>query len=352
MKETLKNILAEKLNRHIDQKNDFSVVMLPDFFLDHFVNINSYKTAIKEIKNIYMQGGGNIPKYYHSIQQGGNAANTALALGRLKINVDLICRTNHFGGFLLNYFLGQQGVNLDHVKKDGDLASTVALEFGEKHVNVMLNDPGSLADFSFESLDKKDLQKISNSDLVGIVNWNQNKYGTNLAERLFEFAKKNNVKTFFDSGDPTHRKQDIDELLKKVVFSENLDFFSLNENELKHYSGNYKLEKENDFLNALEDLGDKSSTQLELHTSNFSCTYKKNKYTLVPSFKIKKIYRTTGAGDAWNAGCIFSSLAGFEDYERLLFSNALAGCYVSSQNGEHPDIKEVIKFIKKTDLRK
>jgi sugar/nucleoside kinase (ribokinase family) len=341
----IKNSLLEKL-KQIKEIESFNVVMLPDFFVDHFVTIDSYESGLENIKKIYDQGGGNIPKYPHVIQQGGNAANTALGLSRLGVNVDLICKTNKLGGFLLKKFLGTYGVNLDGVKTDGELSSTVALEFGQDHVNVMLNDPGSLADFSFDTLDEKDLEKISKSDIVGVVNWSQNKVGTELAEKVFSFAKKNNVKTFFDSGDPAHRKEDISELLEKVVFSEKLDVFSLNKNELKHYTGMYNLNDKNDFLYAVDSLNEKASCRLDIHTSDFACSFKKNKEkTVVPTLDLKNIVKATGSGDSWNAASIFGELIGLNDKERVLFANCFAGFYISNSSILPPDLEEIITFI-------
>lgn len=345
----IKENLLEKLKQlDIEEVEKLKVVMLPDFFVDHFVSIDSYDNGIKQIKKIYDQGGGNIPEYPHAIQQGGNAANTALGLSRLGVNVDLICKTNKLGFFLLDRFLGSYGVGLESVKNDGKLASTVALEFGEDHVNVMLNNPGSLADFGFETLDDKDLELISNCDLVGVVNWSQNEIGTELAERVFSFAKKYNVKTFFDSGDPAHRKEDIPELLEKVVYNENLDIFSLNENELKHYTGLYDLKDKNDLLNALDSLSKKTSARLELHTSDFACTIRRNgKKSVIETLDLKKLVRATGSGDTWNAGCIFGELIGLKDAERVLFANCFAGCYISSTDTIHPTLERIIDYLKK-----
>jgi sugar/nucleoside kinase (ribokinase family) len=127
--------------------------LLPDFFVDHFVYIKNKDAAIKKISDIYEQNGGNIPNISQNIKQGGNAANTALALQKLGINSHLICKTDKFGFYLLKYFLGRYGVKLTNVKTDGELAITTALEFGDSHVNVMMGDTGSVANFSFEYLE-------------------------------------------------------------------------------------------------------------------------------------------------------------------------------------------------------
>ena len=187
------------------------------FFLDHFLMLNEFENDFSRIKEILFQGGGNIPGITQKISQGGNSANTALALARLGLSPHLICRTDKLGFHLLEYFLEKNSVDISHVKTDGKLAITTALEFGEKHTNVMIGDTGSVSDFSFDLLDEKDKDLISKADMVCVTTWNLNKNGTDLAKRVFELAKKHNTRTFFDTGDPSPRKEDIPTLINNVL---------------------------------------------------------------------------------------------------------------------------------------
>ena len=91
---------------------------------------------------------------------------------------------------LLQYFLGSISVDLSGVKTDGNLAITTALEFEEHHTNVMIGDPGSVAEFSFDLLNDHDCELITSADLVGVTNWNLNRYGTDLACKVFETGKE------------------------------------------------------------------------------------------------------------------------------------------------------------------
>jgi sugar/nucleoside kinase (ribokinase family) len=346
LNEALKTKLLGRL-KQLEKKNlaDFNVVLLPDFFVDHFLTMDEFEISFNRIKDIHLQGGGNLPGISQKIHQGGNAANTALALATLGIRSHLICRTDEFGLHLLEYFLGANGVDLSGVKTDGKLAITTAMEFGEKHTNVMIGDTGSVSDFSFDSLNEKDLDAISNSDMTCLLNWTLNKNGTELARKTFGFAKENNVKTFFDTGDPSARKNEISELIKRVLADKNLDILGLNENELLHYS-NIKTSSDEDVVNAAVSLKEKINARLDLHTANFACTVDK-KYTIIPTLKLSKIYRSTGAGDAWNAGDIFAELLDFDDDERLMFANSVAGHYISSSEPVHPTLGKIIEFISK-----
>ncbi|MEF8879366.1 MAG: carbohydrate kinase family protein [Candidatus Thermoplasmatota archaeon] len=353
MDKNLKNKLIEKLEKfRIEEISDSNIVMLPDFFVDHFLYLDDFEKEFERIKKIYGQGGGNAPGVNQDIRQGGNAANTSLALARLGVNVDLICRTSEFGKNLLDYFLGKHGVNLEKVKSDGELAVTTAMEFGEKHVNVMVGDTGSVADFSFDRLDEEDLEKISQSDIVGVMNWSLNRRGTDLAEKVFKYAKKRGVKTFFDTGDPAHRERDIPNLFENVISSKNLDIIGLNENELKHYTGYDVFKDQNELIDAAVSLKKRVSARVDLHTCDLSCSIKnEGEKFYIPAVTLSSIKRATGAGDSWNAGNLFGELAGLDDEERLLFANYFAACYISDTRILHPDLEEVIDFIRKNELK-
>jgi sugar/nucleoside kinase (ribokinase family) len=334
----LKRRLNDKLDK-IDTKylSDFHVVLLPDFFVDHVLTMEGFETVFSKIKDIYRQGGGNLPGVTQRIHQGGNAANTALALSRMGISSHLICRTDELGLHLLRFFL--RDVDL-RVKTDGKLAITTAIEFGEKRVNVMIGDSGSVSNFNFQKLDESDLEIISNSDVVCVVNWTLNREGTSLAKEVFKYAKKYNVKTFFDSGDPSHRKHDIPELKKEVLSSKNLDILGINENELRHYSS-----LKDDIIDSAVSLSKELHARIDLHTKNLACTIDKGNVTIVPTFKLK-VLRTTGAGDLWNAGDLFAELLEFEDDERLLFAHLTAGYYISSPYPKPPSLHEIKNFLK------
>lgn len=337
--QTLQGIDRENLQR-------FHVVMLPDFFVDHFLSLETVEQTFADVTTVAAQGGGNLPGITQKIHQGGNAANTALALARLGITAHLICRTDALGLHLLQHFLGKNGVDLSGVKTDGALAITTALEFRKNHANVMIGDPGSVADFTFELLNERDLGLIAHADLVGIVNWNLNQYGTMLACNVLETAKKYGVKTFFDSGDPSPRVADIPELMKRVLTKPRLDIFGLNENELRYYS-NGTATTQDEMIQAVVSLKKKIPARLDLHTSQFSCSFQTTP-TIVPTLSLPTMYRSTGAGDAWNAANIGAELLKFKDDERLMFANLFAGLYISSPEPIHPTIDMVINSIKKT----
>jgi sugar/nucleoside kinase (ribokinase family) len=336
---TLQTINREKLP-------EFHAVMLPDFFVDHFLSLETVEKTFNAVQSIARQGGGNLPGIKQQLHHGGNAANTALALARLGITSHLICRTDALGMHLLKYFLEKEGVDLSGVKTDGALAITTAMEFGADHTNVMLGDPGSVADFSFERLTDHDHQLLATADVVGVVNWNLNRSGTTLASKVVETAKKHGVKTFFDSGDPSPRVQDIPELMSCVLMNPYVDVIGLNENEIRYYSKSTGTTQE-DLMNAARMLKKKIPARIDIHTAQFSGTIHKT-CTVVPTLTLSTLYRSTGAGDAWNAANLFADLLEFADDERLLFANIYAGHYITSPTPNHDTIETILNSIKKT----
>ncbi|PNX49240.1 MAG: hypothetical protein BV459_00490 [Thermoplasmata archaeon M11B2D] len=345
MELSLQKRLLQRL-QDIDRKNlpDLHVVMLPDFFVDHVLRFDSLEQTCDDIRTIAEQGGGNIPGIPQQIHQGGNAANTALGLARLGIRSHLICQTDPFGFYVLEYFLGKNGVDLSGVKRNGALALTTVIELQKQHANIMLGDPGSVATFAFEQLTNHDYELIASANLVGVTNWNLNHFGTDLAYKVFEMAKKHNVRTFFDSGDPSPRRHEIPTLVKKVLMNPNLDIFGLNENELRYYSQSDCMTQA-EMITAAETLKKNIPARIDLHTSFFSSSVHSTS-TVIQTIPLSTIYRLTGAGDAWNAANIFADLLGFADDERLLFANIAAGQYISSSAVIHPTIDMVINYIK------
>src|SRR4030042_6892466 len=91
LEEKLKIRLLDKL-KQIDKQNlkELHVLLIPDFFVDHFIYLDEFENTFNRIKNIHQQGGGNLPGIKQRIHQGGNAANTALSLAKLGIKSHLI----------------------------------------------------------------------------------------------------------------------------------------------------------------------------------------------------------------------------------------------------------------------
>jgi len=344
------------------QANEFRTVVMPDFFFDRFVRYDrSFDQFAKEASDVIGRKGGSIDKVKQVDFRGGNAANTTAALATLGASVCPIIETDTLGVALLEHYLKPLDVDLSHLTARGKSPITTALEFMQEgnRVNLMLRDTGSLANFGPKNLTSKDYQLLAAGDVVCVFNWaGTRRCGTELAETVFHFVKTTGKgKTYYDTADPTPNKDEIPSLVKRVLSKDIVDTLSLNENEVVQYAAcisprqvsvlrkeQKKLEKL--ALSCAAVLSENLSARIDLHTTAYSATFRKNmKPRIVSSFKIK-VYRATGAGDAWNAGNIYADQQGFPDETRLAFANAVAAYYVSSARPIHPTLKQLRRFLK------
>jgi ribokinase len=232
-----------------------------------------------------------------------------------------------------------EGVDISHVSRDGLLAFTTAIEL--KGANIMLSDQGSLADFGPDSLTESDMELLRQADFVCISDWGLNNKGTELVQFVFGLVKTEGCgRTFFDPGDPSPKKakagEEIHTMRKSILKEDLVDILSVNENEVERYGG-------------LDEL--RQWCRVDLHTENLSASYYSDKETRqIPAFEIEP-KRLTGAGDAWNASDILGEVLGLTDELRLLLANAAAGFYISGIDCRHPQIKDIIEFVKCIGLR-
>lgn len=345
------------------KQGKFSVVVMPDFFLDRFVSYEKdFEHFSRAVLDVASRKGGSIDGIRQLEIRGGNAANTAAALATLGARVYPLIHTSPLGLNLLKFYLQQYNLDLSHVKYDGKTSITTALEFlhNDKRANVMLRELGSLTDFDSASLNSDDYQILAEANYVCIFNWaGTYKHGTELAQTIFKYVKNNGkAKTYYDTADPLPNRDKIPMLMKKVLQTDLVDILSLNENEAIIYASQLEpeklraLEKQHKKLDRLaiesaKILASHLSSRIDVHTTTFSATLAKDKKpTIVPTLDVP-VKRVTGAGDSWNAANIYSDANKFADKFRLAFANAFAAYYITSQRTEHPTLDRLMKFIQK-----
>ncbi|MFA5860521.1 MAG: carbohydrate kinase family protein [Candidatus Thermoplasmatota archaeon] len=339
--------LADKLTE-LDPAR-FHVVTLPDFFLDHFVRVPAWQRTLPSWEAVHARGGGNVPTPGQHFQAGGNAANTALALARLGVRVHLITRTSAFGRVYLEQTLGRSGVDIQHVKGDGALAVTTALEFqDDPPANLMLSDPGSVAQFGPEELDANDWTLLEAADLVLLANWSQNERGTALVSEVARRSRASGTLSMLDTGDPSVRgvgaSAGLRDLRERLLPLADLDVYALNENELRQLVARDLKDAPAELKAARELAAVRGSGTLDLHTARSAASFEDGEEHVVPTFRVGPL-RVTGAGDAWNAGDILGRLADLGASERLTLANAVAGLYVSGKDALAPRLTDVISFL-------
>jgi sugar/nucleoside kinase (ribokinase family) len=339
---------------------EVSVVVMPDYFFDRFLNLNCEpETFLKMVSCVVERKGGSIDGIAQKDFRGGNAINTASALANLGVKVTPIVCTDKLGFRFIRFYLKSSKISFSHIKIVENPSITTAMEFKARNgkTNVMLRDVGSLADFGPQNLNSEDFEAIEKADYVCVFNWaGTREFGTQLAETVFHHAKtRGRGKTYYDTADPTPNKGKTRELLRKVLQTSLVDILSLNENEAVFYASQLtpKIKRSMESL-SFEELAKESAeflaknfkARIDLHTTNFAATFSKNGKTLVPAFKVP-VLRVTGAGDAWNAGNIIGDAYRLSDGARLTLANAVAAYYISNPEGKHPTRKGLIKFCDK-----
>ncbi len=335
-KGNIKNLIGklEKENKNFGGKK--YAVFMPHFCIDLLAKFKGNFSLLTSSTHFETK---------NTIKEGGKATNSAFALASLEISSAIIAKTNEAGFALLKNFKSKnklKNLDISHIKTDGKLASTCAIEMPDK--NIMLSDAGSLKNFGIALLSTDDFELLKHSEFVSISDWALNEKGTELAEKVFKFAKRNNVQTFFDPGDPTPKiksdnakniknTKNIAKEIKEIL--NHTDFLSVNEDEFKFY-----------------ELGDfKGETKIIEHTANFSSIIKKGEtIAKIPSFDVD-VKQLTGAGDTFNSGFIFGDMGNFEEKEKLILGNAAAAYYISNPKARHANIKDIIKFLKTAKIK-
>jgi sugar/nucleoside kinase (ribokinase family) len=336
---------------------EFRVVVMPDFFLDRLITYEgSPKDFAKAVDEVVRRKGGSIHGVRQTELRGGNAANTAAALAKLGAKVYPIINTSRLGLHLLKFYLEPLGVDLSHVKTQGDLALTTAFELlyeGER-VNVMMSTLGSLPDFGLNSLTKEDFKALQQADYVCVFHWAcTRRFGTELAEEVFRYVKEEGRgKTYYDTSDPTPNLEAISNLMNRILLGKHVDVLSVNENEAFWYASQLseninllrqKLKPEELATECARILAKHLSARIDLHTTTFAGSFTQKGEVIVPAFKVQ-VLRSTGAGDAWNAGNIFGDAVNLPDACRLTFANAVAAYYISNPAAEHPTLPQLTEF--------
>ncbi|MFX1415902.1 MAG: carbohydrate kinase family protein [Promethearchaeota archaeon] len=344
--------IIQALEKHIDFGRP---VIMPDFYVDHFVIAGSFEEFVEGLQVLAEQGGGNLLGNRQFIRRGGNAVNTASALLSLGMNPVVIVTTDEYGSMVLPTLVSPD-LDLSHVHTDGRLSSTVSIEVehNERRVNLMVSDSGSAAEFDFSDLTSEDLDAVRESSLVALLNLNHNPNAAGLAYDLFQMvSESSSAKKFIDVGDPSGNQGIIEPLTKNVLSEGLVDVLSLNESEARWFAWALTGRSErwkslssdhDDWLSAARLVSEETGVRVDLHTQYFSATLNQDAVSIVPTFDtVSRV--ACGAGDAWNAGDILGTLLEISDISRLTLANAVAALYVSSTTASHPSSEEVVEYL-------
>jgi len=329
-----------------------SIVVMPDFFVDRIIRLESKEKLFESLTEKAARGGGSIRGVPTIDVKGGNAVNVAYCLAKLGVKVTLFTVADEIGGTIIRQAFSGFGEKARLRIAAGKSGLTTAFEFphGSSRVNVMVSDVGDNGNFGPERLgSEQDMAILRNADGVMLTNWASNSLGTDLAE--FAFRNSPSAFHFLDPADIETRKVEFSTALSKIAsFTDSL---SINENECNSLADALSMDKPlgssfgpDDVRNAAKAVAEKIGVSVDLHTRAGSAWSNGRESEFVHSIKVEA--RTlTGAGDSWDAAEMLGYLAGLDPQERLLFANCCASLYVRDENGEPPTLPKAFELVER-----
>jgi sugar/nucleoside kinase (ribokinase family) len=164
-------------------------------------------------------------------------------------------------------------------------------------------------------------------------------FGAESVVSCLQRAKAAGQITFFDANSAT---DGWSERSRNDIFSflPYIDYFMPNEEEVLHLTGRNTVE---DAVSLLVDKG--ANTVVVKRGAGGASAFTATSAVHHPGFKVAA-YDTTGAGDSFDAGFMFSLLQDGEIGRALAFGNALASIVVSRRENRYPSMDEVLERLK------
>lgn len=329
-----------------------SIVVMPDFFVDRVIRLDSKEKLFESLAEKAARGGGSIRGVPMFDVKGGNAVNVAYCLAKLGVKVTLFTVADEIGSVMIRQAFSQFGDRVKLRISSGKSGLTTAFEFphGETRVNVMVSDIGDNAKFGPERINsEEDLALLKDADGVMLTNWASNSSGTELAE--FAFRNAQSAFHFIDPADVESRKLEFSDALSKLASI--TDSLAINENECNSLADALHLDKPlgptfgpEDVRQASKTMAEKIGISIDLHTKAGSAWSNGRESVFVHAIKVEA--RTlTGAGDSWDAADMIGYLAGLDPRERLLFANCCSSLYVRDENAQPPDMYKAFELVER-----
>ena len=218
--------------------------------------------------------------------------------------------------------------------------------------NVMVGDWSGVSALGFDDFQPEDMNLLSRVNFACVFNWLYNRKGTELAESVFRYCKQNSkAQTFFDPADPWPRRDELPDLVRRILRNDLVDFLAVNDNEAVLFATalgrrrKMRAGKLTAGLQASEIIAASTNTKTYVHSANYSASTHHDHTSIAPTFEVA-VRRGTGAGDSWNAGILIAESLGLKEEEKLLFANAVAARYISQPERTYATMHDMAKFLR------
>ncbi|MBD3229794.1 MAG: hypothetical protein GF329_16550 [Candidatus Lokiarchaeota archaeon] len=314
------------MNKNIDDPK-----IIRDMIVCGDINIDIVTNPIERI-----QKEVSIVQDKFNVFPGGNAANTALELSNLGVNVHFIGAlglNDPISNWLID-ILNQNNISHSISFKKTSSGITFAITYKDgKRTFIATNGANRYLELNDCNIERNLAKHLHR----GGYYWSKNLIGK-ANDDLFKLAKGYGMTTSLGlSWDPNNWKRRLD-LLNNLNFC---DIILLNEKELKGLTEQKDL---NDAINELKDFF-KGIIVIHQGIKGSLIIEKNNKIKITPN-EIE-IVNPTGSGDIYDAGLLFAYIHKGWDLKRSgKFATACAEVHLQNLDLKYPSIKDVKKYLK------
>ncbi len=316
-------------------------VFLHDFFIHSIVRYEySFDEFLESLRDAYERGSGELQGFRQEVEGGGQASGIAFSLASLGVDCKLLTRAGEMGEKMSDLLL--PGVEVKSFQGTPGLATTLGFP---PDINIGMCYPGSNENFPPSLIIKEDFSEV---DLICINNYWLNRSGGELLQHVLEKTKS---RIYLTTGNPAGHERDFLILFNILRNSKGRVRTSLSEAEALYYMRAFEIDHTGDRLSVDEvsDLSGMLGCSVDLHTPDYTIS---SKY-IVPTFRLKTIYRSIGAGNLWDGGNIYGILARLKADERLVLANGLAGLRISQVSTwlKRATLDDVRAFVEENTLK-
>lgn len=348
-----------------DSVDNCSGIVGFDGFIDTFIRLENPSTMAELGPKIEAAAGiaASYPVQHLGDKFGGNGPLFASAMcGIHGSGIDLTYIGAMGRDAILPIYQQALGKKATQLYSLADPAHSDCLEFEDG--KVMLSDLRSCAEITWERLlecvGAETLDALlRSSQFIGAVNWGKlihvGEIWENLAERLQVLGiEAKSVPFFMDLAEFEQRpRADVEALLERLpkITAQCHTLLSFNLKEAwqmgAFFDGDFSGKKDPESVAELAGfLREKIEVdRIIIHPNNGAACASHQGTIYVPGPVCQKPLISTGAGDAFGAGCLSATLKGMDDLGLLLCGVCTSGYFV--RTGEYPSFEQIAAFIER-----
>lgn len=288
------------------------------------------------------------------VKLGGNGPIMANAIAQFGIKLSYLGALNYPDIHPVFKEFSEKG----DVQSIANAGRTDALEFDDG--KLIIGRMTQLGEVNWENIvarygKEKFIEKFTNSDLVGFVNWTMLPFMSEIWEVVLKdicpTLGGKRRKLFFDLADPEKRsKADIQRALALISnFEKYFDvILGLNEKEGYEIGEVLSLDTSDHSPEGLANMALKIQSKLKIntlviHPVAFALAVSDGKVDLVQGPFCEKPLISTGAGDHFNSGFCLGKMLGLDNVNSLMTAVSTSGFYV--RTAKSPTVSDLAKFL-------